>query len=143
MLVARQTLSDCAKGIVPIMNGDRKSPKDMDEYIAGYPRDVQKLLQQVRRTIKKAAPGAVEAIKYQIPTFTLNGNLISFAAYKNHIGIYPAPRSVPEFAPELSAYAGEKSTLRLPLDQPIPVDLISRIVKFRVKNQLKRAQAKL
>lgn len=124
------------------MNGDRKNPKDMDEYIAGYPRDVQKLLQQVRRTIKKAAPGAVEAIKYQIPTFTLNGNLISFAAYKNHIGIYPAPRSVPEFASELSAYAGEKSTLRLPLDQPIPVDLISRIVKFRVKNQLKRAQAK-
>lgn len=124
------------------MNGDRKSPKDMDEYIAGYPRDVQKLLQQVRRTIKKAAPGAVEAIKYQIPTFTLNGNLISFAAYKNHIGIYPAPRSVPEFSAELSAYAGEKSTLRLPLDQPIPVDLISRIVKFRVKNQLKRAQAK-
>ena len=125
------------------MNGDRKSPKDMDEYIAGYPRDVQKLLQQVRRTIKKAAPGAVEAIKYQIPTFTLNGNLISFAAYKNHIGIYPAPRSVPEFSAELSAYAGEKSTLRLPLDQPIPVDLISRIVKFRVKNQLKRAQSKL
>ena len=125
------------------MNGDRKSPKDMEEYIAGYPRDVQKLLQQVRRTIKKAAPGAVEAIKYQIPTFTLNGNLISFAAYKNHIGIYPAPRSVPEFSAELSAYAGEKSTLRLPLDQPIPVDLISRIVKFRVKNQLKRAQSKL
>ena len=124
------------------MNGSRKSPKDMDEYIAGYPRDVQKLLQQVRRTIKKAAPGAVEAIKYQIPTFTLNGNLISFAAYKNHIGIYPAPRGVPEFAAELSDYAGEKSTLRLPLDQPIPVDLISRIVKFRVKNLLQRAQAK-
>ncbi|HEX4901098.1 MAG TPA: DUF1801 domain-containing protein, partial [Pyrinomonadaceae bacterium] len=77
----------------------------MDEYIAGYPRDVQKLLQQVRRTIKKAAPGAAETIKYQIPTFTLNGNLISFAAYKNHIGIYPAPRGVPEFAAELSAYA--------------------------------------
>jgi uncharacterized protein YdhG (YjbR/CyaY superfamily) len=124
------------------MNGGRRNPKDMDEYIAGYPRDVQKLLQQVRRTIKKAAPGAVETIKYQIPTFTLNGNLISFAAYKNHIGIYPAPRGVPEFAAELSAYAGEKSTLRLPLDQPIPVDLISRIVKFRVKNLLQRAQAK-
>lgn len=124
------------------MSGGRRDPKDMDEYIAGYPRDVQKLLQQVRSTIKKAAPGAVEAIKYQIPTFTLNGNLISFAAYKNHIGIYLAPRSVPEFAAELSAYAGEKSTLRLSLDQLIPVDLISRVVKFRVKNLLQRAQAK-
>lgn len=114
----------------------------MDEYIAGSPEEVRKMLQKIRTTIRKAAPGAVETIKYQIPTFTLNGNLISFAAYKNHIGIYPAPRGVPEFAAELSAYAGEKSTLRLPLDQPIPVDLISRIVKFRIKNLLQRAQAK-
>ena len=119
-----------------------KVPKDIDEYIAGFPPDVQKLLEKIRRTISKAAPGAEEAIKYQIPTFTLNGNLISFAAYKNHIGIYPAPRDVAEFKKELSAYAGNKSTLRLPLDKPIPVALIGRIVKYQVKRNQQKAAAK-
>lgn len=115
-----------------------KTPKDIDEYIAGFPPEVQKLLEKIRRTVSRAAPKAEEAIKYQIPTFTLNGNLISFAAYKKHIGIYPAPREVAEFKKELSAYKGNKSTLQLPLDKPVPVDLISRIVKY----QLKRNQAK-
>ena len=116
-----------------------KTPKDIDEYIAGFPPDVQKLLEKIRRTVSKAAPKAEEAIKYQIPTFTLNGNLISFAAYKSHIGIYPAPREVAEFKKELADYKGNKSTLQLPLDKPVPVDLISRIVKYQVKrNQAKK-----
>jgi len=108
-------------------------PKDIDDYIAGFPKNVQKLLQQVRKTIRKAAPDAEEAIKYQIPTFTLNGaNLVHFAAYKEHIGFYPAPRAIEEFKDELAAYAGAKGTVRFPLDEPIPHDLISRMVKFRV-----------
>lgn len=119
-----------------------KTPKDIDEYIASFPIEVQKLLETIRKTIRKAAPGAGEAIKYQIPTFTLNGNLISFAAYKNHIGVYPAPRDVPEFKNELAAYKGNKSTLQLPLDKPIPVDLISRIVKYQVMRTQKQASAK-
>lgn len=119
-----------------------KTPKDIDEYIAGFPVEVQKQLETIRKTIRKAAPGAGEAIKYQIPTFTLNGNLISFAAYKNHIGVYPAPRDAPEFKNELAAYKGNKSTLQLPLDKPIPVDLISRIVKYQVMRTQKQASAK-
>jgi uncharacterized protein YdhG (YjbR/CyaY superfamily) len=107
--------------------------KDIDEYIAGFPPNVQKALQKIRMTIRKAAPDAQETIKYQMPTFTLNGNLIHFAAYKKHIGVYPVPRGVAEFKDELSAYEGEKSTARFPLDEPIPFDLIGRIVKYRVK----------
>jgi uncharacterized protein YdhG (YjbR/CyaY superfamily) len=109
------------------------SPKDIDDYIAGFPADVQKTLRKIRATIHKAAPKAEEAIKYQIPTFVLNGNLIHFAAYKNHIGLYPAPRGAAEFKDELAAYEGGKGTLRFPLDEPIPYGLISRIVKFRVE----------
>ena len=114
----------------------------IDEYIAGFPADVQKLLQKVRGTIRKAAPKAEEAIKYQIPTFVLNGNLIFFAGYKNHIGIYPVPREVAEFKKELAAYKGNKATLQLPLDKPVPVDLISRITKYLVKRSHERAAAK-
>jgi uncharacterized protein YdhG (YjbR/CyaY superfamily) len=119
-----------------------KTPADVDEYIAGFPADVQKLLEKVRSTIRKAAPKAEEAIKYQIPTFVLNGNLISFAGYKGHIGIYPAPREVAEFKKELAAYKGNKSTLQLPLDKPVPVDLIGRIVKYQVKRSQAKATAK-
>ena len=123
------------------MNADQSNPKPsmiIDDYIMGFPPDVQKKLQQVRRTIKKATPDAQEAIKYLIPTFVLNGNLISFAAYKKHIGLYPVPRSVAEFKDELATYAGEKSTLRLALDQPIPTDLIRRIVQFRAKERAEK-----
>jgi len=119
-----------------------QSPQDIDEYIAGFPDDVRKILQKIRATIRKAAPGAKETIKYQMPTFTLHGNLVHFAVFKKHIGFYPAPRGDDEFKEELSAYGGTKSSLRLPLDKPIPLDLIRRIVKFRVKNDLKRAKAK-
>jgi uncharacterized protein YdhG (YjbR/CyaY superfamily) len=116
--------------------------KNIDEYIAGFPKDIQKKLEAIRTATSKAAPAAEETIKYAIPTFTLNGNLVSFAAFKNHIGFYPVPRGVEQFKKELSAYKGNKSTLQLPLDKPIPLALISKIVKFQVKRNLEKAKAK-
>jgi len=122
---------------------NKQAPKDIDEYIASFPEDVQKILEKVRKTIRKAAPRADEAISYQIPTFNLNGHyLIYFAGYKKHIGLYPAPRGTDEFREELSAYEGGKGTVRFPYDQPIPYDLISRIVKFKVAESLERPKAK-
>jgi uncharacterized protein YdhG (YjbR/CyaY superfamily) len=123
------------------MRAKQAPAKDIEEYIAGFPSNVQKILQKIRLTIRQAAPGAEEAIKYQIPAFTLNGNLIFFAAYKKHIGLYPAPRGVEKFKKELSAYEGGKGTVQFRLDEPVPFDLISRIVKFRVAN-LEIAKAK-
>ena len=119
-----------------------KTPKDIDEYIAGFPKDVQKLLKKIRTTIKKAAPKAEEAISYQMPTFRLNGNLVHFAAYKNHIGLYPAPRAVAEFKKELERYGSSKATIKFSMDEPIPFDLISRIVEFRVKQSPSKAKPK-
>jgi uncharacterized protein YdhG (YjbR/CyaY superfamily) len=114
--------------------------RTIDEYIAGFPSDVQKLLEKIRTTIHKAAPDAEEAIKYQIPTFVLNGNLVHFAAFKNHIGFYPAPRAIEEFKEEFAAYEGAKGTVRFPLDEPLPVELITRMVKFRVEQQRDAAE---
>lgn len=113
-------------------------PKDIDEYIAGFPNDVQEILEKIRMTIRKAAPAAEETIKYQIPTFTMKGNLVHFAAYKKHIGFYPAPTGIEKFKKEVSKYGSGKGTLQFPLDKRIPYDLISKIVKFRVKEQLKK-----
>jgi uncharacterized protein YdhG (YjbR/CyaY superfamily) len=124
------------------MKKSQSKPKDIDDYIAGFPEDVQKILEEIRTTIRKAAPGAEETIKYQMPTFTLHGNLVHFAAYKQHIGLYPVPRGIEEFKKALSAYEGAKSTARFPLDKPIPFGLISKIVKFRVKKNLERAEGK-
>jgi uncharacterized protein YdhG (YjbR/CyaY superfamily) len=107
--------------------------RNIDEYIAGFPKDIQKKLQEVRSTIRKAAPKAEEAIKYAIPTFTQNGNLVHFAAYKSHIGFYPAPRGIEAFKDEVAGYEGGKGTLKFPLDEPLPLGLISKIVQFRVK----------
>ncbi len=119
------------------MRSESTTPKDINEYIAGFPADVQKILQKIRVTIQKAAPDATEAISYQIPTFRLNGkNLIYFAAFKKHIGVYPAPRGIDEFEPELSSYEGGKGTVQFPINQPIPYELITRIVKFRTKKQV-------
>lgn len=112
------------------------APKDIDEYIAGFPREIQEILQQIRMTIRAAAPEAEEAIKYQMPTFTLKGNLVHFAAFKKHIGFYPAPREVAELAEEIAPYEGAKSSLRFPLDQPIPFDLIRKLVKLRAGKRL-------
>jgi len=116
-------------------------PKTIDEYIAGFPRDVQEILKRLRLTIRKAVPDAEETIKYQIPTLTLKGNLLSFAAYKKHIGVYPVPAGNEKFRKAISVYRAEKSSVRFPLDQPIPFDLISQLVKFRVKEHLARAAA--
>ena len=124
------------------MRTKQTAPTDIDEYIAGFPNDVQEILEKIRRTIRKAAPDAEETIKYQMPTFTLNGNLVHFAAFKKHIGFYPAPRGIETFEDELSVYEGAKSSVRFPLDKSIPFDLISKIVKFRVQKNLERAEAK-
>jgi uncharacterized protein YdhG (YjbR/CyaY superfamily) len=125
-----------------LMQANQTPPKTIDEYIAGFPGDVQEILQQIRQTIRDVAPDAQEKISYQMPTFTLNGNLIHFAAFKNHIGLYPTPTGIEEFEKELSVYERGKGSVRFPLDKPIPFDLISRIVKFRVKENLARAEAK-
>ena len=117
-------------------------PTDIDAYIADFPEGVQKILQQVRTTVKKAAPNAKEAIKYAIPTFTLNGNLVHFAAYKNHIGFYPAPNGIKVFEKELSVYKAGKGSVQFPLDQPMPLDLITKIVKYRVAETLEKATQK-
>jgi uncharacterized protein YdhG (YjbR/CyaY superfamily) len=119
------------------------TPKTIDEYIAGFPPGVQELLQNVRATIKKAAPKAEETISYKMPTFTLNGKyLIYFAGYKKHISVYPAPIGNPEFAEEIAPYESGRGTLKFPLDKPIPFKLITRIVKFRAKENLAKAAAK-
>jgi uncharacterized protein YdhG (YjbR/CyaY superfamily) len=121
----------------------RRTPKDIDNYIAGFPNDVQNILQKVRTTIRKAAPGAEETISYQIPTFKLNGTyLIYFAGFKNHISLYPAPRGAEEFKKELAAYEGGKGTVRFPLDKRIPFDLIKRIVKYKVQESQEKARVK-
>jgi len=124
------------------VRADQAAPKDIDAYVAGFPKDVQEILEKIRMTIRKAAPDAEEAIKYQMPTFTLNGNLVHFAAFKNHIGFYPAPRGIEAFKDELSPYEGGKGSVRFPLDEPVPFDLISKIVEFRVQENLKKAEAK-
>ncbi len=116
--------------------------KNIDEYIATYPKDVQKLLNEMRATIRKAAPKAEEAIKYALPTFVLNGNLVHFGAFKNHIGFYPAPSGIEEFKKELAKYEGAKGSIRFPLDKPLPLALVAKIVKFRVMKNMEKVKAK-
>ena len=119
-----------------------KQARNIDEYIADFPVAVQPLLQKLRTTIRKAAPQAEEAIKYQMPTFVLNGNLIHFAGYKNHIGLYPGSKPIEEFKDDLIKYRVSKGTVQFPLDKPIPVGLVGKITKFCVKRNLERAAAK-
>ena len=118
-------------------------PNNTDEYIAGFPKITQKVLKQVRATIKKAGPKAEEKISYGIPTFTLNDRyLIYFAGFKNHISLYPAPRGNESFKKELSGYKGGKGTVQFPLDKPMPLNLITRIVKFKIKENIEQAKKK-
>jgi len=124
------------------MATSQTGPNTIDEYIVGFPDDVQEILQEIRMTIRKAAPDAEEAIKYQIPTFTLKGNLVHFAAFKEHIGFYPTPTGTEAFQKELSDYKSGKGSIQFPLDEPIPFDLIRRIVEFRVRENLERAEAR-
>jgi uncharacterized protein YdhG (YjbR/CyaY superfamily) len=114
----------------------------IDEYIATCPKDIQQKLEELRATIKAAAPEAEEKISYQMPAFALKGNLVWFAAFKNHIGFYPMPSGTQAFKKELSIYDGSKGTVRFPMDKPLPLKLISKIVKFRVAENLKKAGIK-
>jgi uncharacterized protein YdhG (YjbR/CyaY superfamily) len=116
------------------MIGARSTPESVDSYIAGFPPDVQKMLERIRKTIRKAAPKATESISYQIPAYKVDGKvLIYFAGFAKHISVYPAPRDAKEFKKELAAYKGGKGTVQFPLDKPIPYDLITRIVKFKLQ----------
>ena len=124
------------------MKSKQTAPSTIDEYIAGFPPDVQAILQKIRLTIREAAPDAEETISYQMPTFTLKGNLVHFAAFKEHIGFYPTPTGIEKFQKELSAYKGAKGSVRFPLDQPIPYGLIGKIAKFRAKENAAKAAAK-
>jgi uncharacterized protein YdhG (YjbR/CyaY superfamily) len=120
----------------------RATPKNIDEYIASFSPEVQAILKKIRLTIRNAAPGAQETISYKIPAFRLNRILVYFAAFKNHIGLYPPVRGGAKLVKAASAYAGVKGNLQFPLDQPIPYGLIERIVKFRVKqNSLKATRS--
>jgi uncharacterized protein YdhG (YjbR/CyaY superfamily) len=116
--------------------------RSIDEYIATFTEDKQALLEAVRATIKASAPDAEERISYQMPTFALNGNLVHFAALKNHIGFYPTSSGIEAFKDELSRYEGTKGSVKFPISQPLPVELISNIVQFRVTENLKKAAAK-
>lgn len=118
-----------------------KKSTDIDAYIAGFPADIQKVLQQVRTTIRKAAPNAEETIKYDMPTFTYNGNLVYFAAFKKHIGFYAVPTGDKTFKKEFAAYKTGKGSIQFPLDKPMPLKLITKIVKYRVRENRGRSQA--
>lgn len=111
----------------------RKHFATVDEYVAFFPKSVQDVLQTLRQAIRESAPGAEEAISYQIPAFKLNGSLVWYAAFKGHIGFYPRASGIEAFKEELSAYGVSKGTVRFPLDKPLPLDLIREIVRFRVK----------
>ena len=124
------------------MDASNKQFKTIDEYISMFPDDVRTILNQVRQTIREAAPEAQETINYQMPTFTLNGNLVHFAGFKNHIGFYPTPTGIEAFKDELSAYQGAKGSVQFPLDQPMPLSLIRRIVEYRVKENSERKPGK-
>jgi uncharacterized protein YdhG (YjbR/CyaY superfamily) len=120
----------------------KKSFKNIDGYIAAFPPEMQALLEQVRTTIRNAAPEAEETISYEIPTFKLHGNLVHFAAFKTHIGFYPTPSGIEAFKTALSKYKGAKGSVQYPLDKPLPLDLIAEIVKFRVKENLEKFELK-
>jgi uncharacterized protein YdhG (YjbR/CyaY superfamily) len=114
------------------MPSQMKNFSSIDEYITSYPKDIQKILQKIRQAIQKAAPQAEEAMRYGIPTFQLNGNLVHFGGFQKHIGFYPTPSPIEAFRKELAEYEYSKGAIKFPLDKPIPYDLITKIVKFRV-----------
>jgi uncharacterized protein YdhG (YjbR/CyaY superfamily) len=119
----------------------RTNAATMNEYISGFPKEIQKILQEMRAEIRKAAPKAEETIKYGIPTFTLNGNLVHFGGFKNHIGFYPTPSGIEAFKKELSVYNGAKGSIQFPIDKPLPLALIGKIVKYRVKKNTEKPKA--
>jgi uncharacterized protein YdhG (YjbR/CyaY superfamily) len=116
----------------------RKQFKTIDEYITTFPEDIQEILEKMRKVIQEAAPEAEEAISYGMPTFKLNGNLVHFAAYKNHIGFYPAPSGINAFKEEISGYKNSKGAVQFPLDKPVPYNLVEKMVIFRVQENLQK-----
>ncbi len=124
------------------MDKSKAGVTTIDEYIDSAPKEVQAVLNEIRATIKATAPEATERIAYGMPTFFLNGNLVHFAAHKNHIGFYPTPSGIEKFKKELSKYEGAKGSVQFPLEQPMPLQLISKIVKFRVTENQQKAKSK-
>jgi uncharacterized protein YdhG (YjbR/CyaY superfamily) len=124
------------------MKSPKSGPQTIDAYIAGFPAEVQAVLQKIRQAVQKAAPKAVEKISYQMPTFYLKGNLVHFAAWKAHIGFYPMPSGILEFQEELSGYEKSKGSVQFPLDKPMPLALIRKIVRFRVLENSVKARKK-
>lgn len=124
------------------MEDNKNTYTSIDEYIAQFPSDLQEILSKIRQVIQEAAPQATEKISYQMPTFVLYGNLVHFAVHKSHIGFYPAPTGIEAFQEELTQYKGAKGSVQFPLNQPMPYELISRIVKFRAAENVKLAEAK-
>jgi len=125
-----------------IMAASRRQFKTIDEYINTFPEDVRTILNELRQTIKEAAPEAEETINYQMPTFSLHGNLVHFGAFKDHIGFYPTPTGIEAFKKELAPYKGAKGSVQFPIDQPLPLPLLRRIVEYRVKENVERKQMK-
>ncbi|KQO25076.1 hypothetical protein ASF10_07865 [Flavobacterium sp. Leaf82] len=121
---------------------DTKKPENIDEYIGAFPNDVQEILEKIRATIQEAAPDAKEKISYSMPAFEQNGIVVYFAAYKNHIGLYALPSGNESFKEELSKYKSGKGSVQFPLDQPMPFELITKIVKFRIKENIEKAKKK-
>ncbi len=117
-------------------------PASVDEYIQSFPSDIQAILQEVRQVIRSAAPQAEEGISYQMPAFKLNGILVYYAAFKDHISLFPTASGVEAFKDEVTGYQTSKGTIQFPLDRPLPLDLIRRIVQFRVKESLERSSQK-
>lgn len=122
------------------MQSGKTAPTSIDEYIANFPEHIQAILQKIKKIVHETAPEAQEKISYQMPTFTLHGNLVHFAAFKNHIGFYPTPSGTEKFKKEIASYKTAKGSIQFPLDQPIPYELITKIVQFRVKENLAKAK---
>ena len=116
----------------------KKRFNTIDEYVVAFPQNIQDILEELRQVIRESAPNAEEKISYGIPTFKLNGNLVHFAAFKNHIGFYPTPSAIAAFKKELSQYKQAKGSVQFPIDKPIPLDIVKKIVKFRVKENLSK-----
>jgi uncharacterized protein YdhG (YjbR/CyaY superfamily) len=138
-------LTKCAiSRMIMSMESNKVSFQSIDEYIATFPEDIRVKLEELRATIKAAAPGAVEKISYQMPAFALKGNLVYFAAFKNHIGFFPGSVAsvMQAFKSEASLYQTGKGTLQFPLEKPMPLELVSKIVKYRVAENLKKAEIK-
>jgi uncharacterized protein YdhG (YjbR/CyaY superfamily) len=119
-----------------------EKPRNIDEYISGFPENIQRILEKLRAAIRDAAPEAEETISYRMPAFKMNGILVYFAAHKNHIGFYPTASPIPVFRDELSAYKQTKGAIQFPMDQPIPLELVKKIVEFRVKENRVKSERK-